>query len=399
MGLVSQVTDIETEINEIELLGLTKKDPLLDPERLLRDCLKKCERLLFQPITEDISQDLIDESLDKISNLGDRIGSLLESFSIKSGAILGSARSTLYTLPLSDNIIVKPADFKDADLGFQTWGAGIWMALAWDLIAATFNSYGLQASIDDLLFEISKKEFSHSTQPSEEIEHISLINRKEQLINLKKSIKTIMEFIYEKTLNLDLSSDEVITVPFKILELGTGTGIVGLVLDRIIRKNLFNNLSINNKRVNLDLTVVLTDYNPTVVNNIKRNLENNSIDTEIESNVEVYTLDWRFYRDEDGSTSEHINELSKDANTKFDLILACDCIYEMEHSYLVGKVARQYLKPDGRFWTIWPLRERWFKESEVFIKQCLERYNCITSEEIEDNDHIRMTYKSCVYKL
>ncbi|WFD34423.1 hypothetical protein MCUN1_001264 [Malassezia cuniculi] len=100
----------------------------------------------------------------------------------------------------------------------------------------------------------------------------------------------------------------------RALELGAGTGLVGLAVAARVPK------------------VVLTDFHPTVLDNLAHNAQKSPY----ADRISVVPLDWRdIYNGGSG--------LAGDANERFDLVIAADCVYEAEHADWVAAVVREHL--------------------------------------------------------
>ncbi|KAI8925281.1 hypothetical protein BC831DRAFT_461746 [Entophlyctis helioformis] len=156
-----------------------------------------------------------------------------------------------------------------------------------------------------------------------------------------------------------------------VLELGCGTGLTGLVAARAGSR-----------------LTVLTDYHPTVLNNVQRNVEANNL----ERTARVVRLDWlwslpRSDREaQDGlfthggdaahETPEMQRQYALDdeyedpilTSTDFRLVIAADCIFDMMHSELVPKVAKKYISrhPSARFHVLLPHRTKFREELKTF---------------------------------
>lgn len=100
----------------------------------------------------------------------------------------------------------------------------------------------------------------------------------------------------------------------RVLELGAGTGLVGLAVAGT-----------------WDVAVVLTDL-PDIVPNLRRNVEAN--EGVVGGRVEVAVLDWR---EGEGGGVEG----------KFGLVVAADPIYEPEHPGLVARMVGTWLERGG----------------------------------------------------
>ncbi|UZJ51657.1 hypothetical protein CBS101457_000977 [Exobasidium rhododendri] len=112
----------------------------------------------------------------------------------------------------------------------------------------------------------------------------------------------------------------------RVMELGAGTGLVGLAVAQFIRNQQGR------------AHVYLTDYHADVLRNLQGNLEMNSwnqnADTKGLVEVEVLRLDWN-----DASVTNGPTE-------PFDMLIAADCIYEAEHAKLVKRMAERYLSQE-----------------------------------------------------
>jgi len=128
--------------------------------------------------------------------------------------------------------------------------------------------------------------------------------------------------------------------PLRVLELGAGTGLLSIVVAKLVRF--------------LSVSVIATDYHPDVLANLTANVHANFPSTPISQlPVQVHVLDWQC------PDSTHL------LHDNFDIILAADVIYHPEHAaWIKGCVERMLAKPGsgegklgGVFWLIIPLRE------------------------------------------
>lgn len=114
--------------------------------------------------------------------------------------------------------------------------------------------------------------------------------------------------------------------PTSVLELGAGTGLVGLVCARVLQKLA--------KATGQDPgCVTLTDYHPLVLANLERNVQTNLADKAASQEILVYTrlLDWSEYHDGSKTAAD---------GDKYDLILAADVVYSPDHAkWLYSTVA------------------------------------------------------------
>ena len=134
--------------------------------------------------------------------------------------------------------------------------------------------------------------------------------------------------------------------PTKILELGAGTGLVGLGLASWLEKQ---------QPRQAKALVTLTDHHANVLANLSENVTANGI-----GGVCVRRLDWQLVYN-----AKHQRPLSShetlaqtlpqnnesltarygdvDAHVKFDLLVAADCIYDPQHASWIHAVAEQHL--------------------------------------------------------
>ncbi|KAK1751036.1 putative methyltransferase-domain-containing protein [Echria macrotheca] len=119
----------------------------------------------------------------------------------------------------------------------------------------------------------------------------------------------------------------------KIVELGAGTGLVSLCLGQ-----LFPRLGIE------QVSVVATDYHPSVIANLERNIAANSVDGT--SPVQACVLDWA-----DTKLEGPMQEV------KADMIIATDVVYAPEHAAMLYDCASRILAPGGTFWLLQTVRQ------------------------------------------
>jgi predicted nicotinamide N-methyase len=152
----------------------------------------------------------------------------------------------------------------------------------------------------------------------------------------------------------------------RILELGAGTGLVSLVVGK-----LFESMA-----EHPPVTVIATDYYPSVLTNLEANVRSNfpSSDAPEASNhvnISTHSLDWSSFPDE----LDHNYPFDE----PFDVILGADIIYEEQHAVWIKSCLHQLLrKPDRAgpapaFHLVIPLRRTHASESStietVFPKQ------------------------------
>ncbi|KAI2607788.1 putative methyltransferase-domain-containing protein [Hypoxylon sp. NC1633] len=113
----------------------------------------------------------------------------------------------------------------------------------------------------------------------------------------------------------------------RIVELGAGTGLVSLVLDKALPHLGFTGTSL-----------IATDYHPAVLANLEFNIKFGQAD------VQACTLDW--------STPVMEAPLDKPA----DMLIATDVVYAPEHAIWLRSCATRLLSPDGVFWLMMTVR-------------------------------------------
>ncbi|KAI8979917.1 putative methyltransferase-domain-containing protein [Pilobolus umbonatus] len=123
-----------------------------------------------------------------------------------------------------------------------------------------------------------------------------------------------------------------------VLELGTGTGMVGLVCDYLGAGEIH-----------------VTDYHPRVLDNVAYNIKLN------ESHAKVSKLDFI--------------EVAKDEspewkNLKFDIVIASDLLYEMEHADYLPVAVNKLMK--DVFYFMIPLRDTHWREVAHFESRMQE---------------------------
>ncbi|KAJ7629219.1 putative methyltransferase-domain-containing protein [Mycena polygramma] len=125
----------------------------------------------------------------------------------------------------------------------------------------------------------------------------------------------------------------------RVLELGAGTGLAGLALAKAAES------------VDLDVSVVCTDFYPSVLENLATNIVANFPDPD--RCVSSHFLDWAsFVKDND------TDPLPPPLDEPFDVILGADIIYEPEHAaWIHACVSRMLARSEAsQFHLVIPLR-------------------------------------------
>ena len=118
----------------------------------------------------------------------------------------------------------------------------------------------------------------------------------------------------------------------RVLELGSGTGLVGIVAAALLARILATSSSAH------DVELYLTDFQPDVVANLQHNVDHNRALYDLPANcastlsVGVAILDWR---DLEASTIKG----------QFDVILGSDLVYEEIHAEWMADAVSHFLSP------------------------------------------------------
>ncbi|KAJ3716314.1 hypothetical protein DFJ43DRAFT_1006875 [Lentinula guzmanii] len=158
--------------------------------------------------------------------------------------------------------------------------------------------------------------------------------------------------------------------PFRVLELGAGTGLVSLVAGKVAMLNYSGGRKVD---------IFATDYYPSVLDNLKANIEANFPSSIISSlNITSRFLDWSSFSSfditPDASASLPPNNLGT-----FDLILGADIIYEPLHASWIRRVVENTLRKNnngngggsgqGLFHLVIPLRPSFVAESSTIEQE------------------------------
>lgn len=127
----------------------------------------------------------------------------------------------------------------------------------------------------------------------------------------------------------------------KILELGAGTGLVGITTACVLARFL---QSRSDTISPIDIELILTDYHPKVLVNLDHNLSLNAngytLTEECRStlSVKIETLDWRELAGSSLARNGYQNG--------FDVILGSDLVYEPQHATWAAEAVQFFLKPN-----------------------------------------------------
>ena len=142
----------------------------------------------------------------------------------------------------------------------------------------------------------------------------------------------------------------------RCLELGAGTGLVSITVTKMMHKSM-----------NTKVEVVATDYYPSVLTNLERNIRSNFPDP-LSASVRILAraLDWSTF----SSQTNHDPVFE----SPFDLILGADIIYESQHALWIKSCLTKLLrKPSSTtpsdiiptFHLVFPLRATHIVESNT----------------------------------
>ncbi|KAI1735859.1 putative methyltransferase-domain-containing protein [Xylaria scruposa] len=121
----------------------------------------------------------------------------------------------------------------------------------------------------------------------------------------------------------------------RIIELGAGTGLVGIALGKVLAR-----LGVSTP------TIIATDFHPNVLANLQANIDKNfSVSSEEKSVlIQAAPLNWE------------TPDLSSPLDEQADVLVATDVIYDPEHAVWLRDCAARMLKPDGVFWLMLTVR-------------------------------------------
>ncbi|KAF7791143.1 hypothetical protein EIP86_002154 [Pleurotus ostreatoroseus] len=162
----------------------------------------------------------------------------------------------------------------------------------------------------------------------------------------------------ETDVSLPLGTSAERTRPLRVLELGAGTGLVGVTVGKLLKM----------RRVQTE--VVATDFHPDVLENLRHNFATNLSQQNDILTTCVEFLDWSIFP----SQTLQQNQPSSLAE-RFDVIYGADIIYELEHARWIKTCVELLLrKPDPssqaltevpRFHLVTPLRKTHIAESHT----------------------------------
>ncbi len=192
----------------------------------------------------------------------------------------------------------------------------------------------------------------------------------------------------------------------RILELGSGTGLVALTISKLFMHLAASSLASSDPGTDHPMSsitkveIVLTDFHPVVLENLRRNVEANIQEQEsgrrLEVDVRVRRLDWQSVYLAGKEDSSAVNE-GQDTTTDidmggpFDLIFGADIIYEAQHALWVRACLEKMLAPSpfAVFHLVIPLRSTHARESST-IEQTFSRASSAASNDVSSGHAIKL---------
>ncbi|KAI0089882.1 putative methyltransferase-domain-containing protein [Irpex rosettiformis] len=130
----------------------------------------------------------------------------------------------------------------------------------------------------------------------------------------------LAEMIIQSPPDFCLSTSNIISP--RMLELGSGTGLVGLTVAKLL--SLFD----------VSANVVTTDYHPAVLENLSKNIADNFASSTCSVSISSGFLDWT--NPPDSSTAPF--------DEPFDVIFGADTVYEIEHAAWIKTCVERFLR-------------------------------------------------------
>lgn len=165
--------------------------------------------------------------------------------------------------------------------------------------------------------------------------------------------------------------------PVRVLELGSGTGLVGITFSCKYKES---------KTALGSCEIYLTDL-PEIVPNLQKNVEINNLNSQSGLAVCADVLDW----------TNPVSFTEKYGDDKFDVILIADPIYSPQHPVWVVAMIDKFLSEKGKVYLEVPIRPKYAQERQL-LWSLLTENALVVVEEVYDNGvddwgDVRYVYK------
>src|SRR6266478_2177329 len=156
----------------------------------------------------------------------------------------------------------------------------------------------------------------------------------------------------------------------RMLELGTGTGLVSLTIAKILETTRTCGSDDNSRR---RAEIVASDFYPPALENLRLNIQRNFPSTKCggrdsdsaapslgnDLSISAHFLNW----EEEATAMDPARALEAPFDVPFDEVFGADIVYELEHAAWINACLRRFLGLTGRFHLVIPLREGFARES------------------------------------
>ena len=144
----------------------------------------------------------------------------------------------------------------------------------------------------------------------------------------------LADMIIKEPQTFGLPTSPALSASPRVLELGAGTGLVGLAVAKFLTS------------VNTPADLILTDFHPSVTDNLRQNVIANSFPNPGPVSVSVEPLDWSLFP----AAYAH-GAHSTPFDRSFDVIYGADIVYELQHAQWIKGCVELLLRkpiPDAR---------------------------------------------------
>lgn len=151
------------------------------------------------------------------------------------------------------------------------------------------------------------------------------------------------------------------TISKRVLELGAGTGLVSLVIGKVLENGRKRGPGPHRAKT----VIVASDFYPTALENLRLNIERNfpSDGDDVtgpalarDLSISAHFLDWQ-------DSADPMRPFQLPFDEPFDEVFGADIVYELEHAMWIKACLKRVLRLTGRFHLVIPLRERFMRES------------------------------------